>query len=159
MPAEYAIFFSGSLDLCRTEEGGRFFNRQFVSCKCEDLWPCVSVSSSDPFSHVDSFRNAQPLQVRSSRTDPISSLFPPQARSYQIKDASLNFGVFPGSANACSGSFSYVPHMHDSVSTRVFYWIEVGWADQRHFSSLSIHEQITSAKITGREGWRTREEK
>lgn len=81
----------------------------------------VSVSSSDPFSHADTFRNAQPLQVRSSRTDPISSLFSPQARSYQIKDASLNFGVFPGSANACSGSFSYVPHMCDSVSTCVFY--------------------------------------
>lgn len=111
MPGEYASCVSGSLDPCRTQEADGFFSGRFTFCIFEDLWQCISVSSSDPFSCSDSFRSTQPLEASPPRTDPFLYLFSSQECSYQIKEASLNFDVFPGNARVCSGSFSCLFHM------------------------------------------------
>lgn len=110
----------------RTERADGFFNRQFTFCVFEGLCPCISVSSSDPFSHSDSFRSDQPLEASPPRTDPAISLFSSQECSYQIKDTSLNFDMFPGSAKVCSGTFSCLFHMCVTWCVRVCF-IEHMW--------------------------------
>lgn len=105
------------------------------------------------FSHFDPFRNAHPLKDRPLRPDPVLSL-PGVLFKKKKKDYSRNFDVFSVTANVCSESFSCLFFM-----CSMYYWSYVDLRDERIFSPLYVHEQITLAKITGRKRWRNQEEK